>query len=1002
MTARYNNAQSGLSEPSISPPSPPAPIIGRQRELSLVMNRYEAAKSGHAHVLLLAGEPGIGKTCLLDDIALRTARDGAVVLRGGASEAEGMPPYLPFLEALGRYVQDASLDQLREQVAAASPVLASILPELVVRLGDLAVPRPLPPEQARFRLYEAVGTFLQSIGLPHVLVLLFDDLHWADTASLDLLCHLARRQSHAHVLLVGAYRDSELDRNPTFTRTVAELSRQRMLTTVVLKPLSCQEIEALALHLLGSPLSSGVVSLLYAHSEGNPFFAEELLRGWIETGALIQEQNRWVAVGSIEQTLPPSIATALRQRFARLSLESIDDLRVAAIIGRTFDPSLLAAVQQEEIEALEERLLGAARARLVQADRERGFTFSHDKIRECLSAEVCSSRRRRLHGIIGHVLEEHTEQEEETEHVYQLAELAFHFAHSDDRERGIAYSLRAASQALRTFAVEEVLSHYRTALELLRPDDRRRGDLLLNLGEAALVAGQEAEAEDAYRAAQCWFAQGENREALARAAHGLGMALWRQEKRAEAYLALKHALEVLGEHHCAEAVKVLADLSVLLTVSMGKQEEGIAYAQQALVIAHELGNTELEALTRRKVAGNLASLRGDDLSSAMQFLEQGLTRTEVSGDLAEAAECCLHLTVASYWMAEITRSHEASAHRIALAEQCRQPHHLRTAYSWQVLLLASQGLWTEAERVIALAHSMVGALTNPLPAALLHQFCGFLAYQRENYAVAERELQEAQVDQGLQSGLGDLMFYQGLLGLVQAMMGKEGEAHTYMAQVEVHLATLRVGMLPTAPLMICLALTAMALGDNERAKRLYPHLLAFHGQHYWFLVDRVLGMLALHAGQWDAAGVHLAAAEAIARREGLQPELARTFFEQANLEIARGGQGSTTRAGLLLKRALALFEALGMSDSICRVRRQLRTLTHQSRDPLSPPFPAHLTRREVAVLKLVVEGRSNGQIAQILGLSEKTVTNHLTHILNKTTCDNRTAATAFAIRHGLA
>src|SRR3989440_2536160 len=1002
MTARYNNAQSGRSEPSIWPPSPPAPIIGRQRELSLVMNRYEAAKSGHAHVLLLAGEPGIGKTCLLDDIALRTARDGAVVLRGGASEAEGMPPYLPFLEALGRYVQDASLDQLHEQVAAASPVLASILPELVVRLGDLAVPRPLPPEQARFRLYEAVGTFLQSIGLPHVLVLLFDDLHWADTASLDLLCHLARRQSHAHVLLVGAYRDSELDRNPAFTRTVAELSRQRMLTTVVLKPLSCQEIEALALHLLGSPLSSGVVSLLYAHSEGNPFFAEELLRGWIETGALIQEQNQWVAVGSIEQTLPPSIATALRQRFARLSLESIDDLRVAAIIGRTFDPSLLAAVQQEEIEVLEERLLEAARARLVQADRERGFTFSHDKIRECLSAEVSSSRRRRLHGIIGHVLEEHIEQEEEAEHVYHLAELAFHFAHSDDRERGIAYSLRAASQALRTFAVEEVLSHYRTALELLRLDDRRRGDLLLNLGEAALMAGQEAEAEDAYGAAQCWFAQGENREALARAAHGLGMALWRQEKRAEAYTAIKHALEVLGEHRCAEAVKVLADLSVLLTSSMGKQEEGIAYAQQALVIAHELGNTEVEALAHRKVAGNLASLRGDDLSSAMQLLEQVLTRTAASGDLAEAAECCLHLTVASYWMAEITRSHEASAHRIALAEQCRQPHHLRTAYSWQVLLFASQGLWTEAERVIALAHSMVSALTNPLPAALLHQFCGFLAYQQENYDVAERELQEAQVDEGLQSGLGDLMFYQGLLGLVQAMMGKEGEARTYMAQVEAHLATLPVGMLPTAPLMICLALTAMALGDNERAKRLYSHLLAFHGQHYWFLVDRVLGMLALHAGQWDAARVHLAAAETIARREGLQPELARTLFEQANLEIARGDQGSTTRVGLLLKRALALFEALGMSDSIRRVRRQLRTLTHQSRGPLSPPFPAHLTRRELAVLRLVVEGRSNGQIAQVLGLSEKTVTNHLTHIFNKTTCDNRTAATAFAIRHGLA
>src|SRR3989440_2094001 len=548
MTARYNNAQSGRSEPSIWPPSPPAPIIGRQRELSLVMNRYEAAKSGHAHVLLLAGEPGIGKTCLLDDIALRTARDGAVVLRGGASEAEGMPPYLPFLEALGRYVQDASLDQLHEQVAAASPVLASILPELVVRLGDLAVPRPLPPEQARFRLYEAVGTFLQSIGLPHVLVLLFDDLHWADTASLDLVCHLARRQSHAHVLLVGAYRDSELDRNAALTRTIAELSRRRMLTTVPIEPLSFQEIEALAFHALGGPLSPVVSSLLYAQSEGNPFFAEELLHGWIETGALMLEHRQWVVVAPLEQTLPPSIVGALRQRLARLTTESIDDLRVAAIIGRTFEAALVAAIQQEESEAVEERLLEAARAHLVQEDREGGlFTFSHDKIRECLSAEVSTSRRRRLHGLIGRLLEERYEQEERTKHVYQFAELAFHFAQSDDRERGIAYSLRAATQALPTFAVEEALSHYRTALALLRLDDRRCGDLLLHLGEVALMAGEDAEAERAYEDAYRWFEQGEHHEPLARAAHGRGLALWRQDRRTEARVALEHAVAVLGE-----------------------------------------------------------------------------------------------------------------------------------------------------------------------------------------------------------------------------------------------------------------------------------------------------------------------------------------------------------------------------------------------------------------------------------------------------------------------
>src|SRR5437667_2448455 len=236
MTSRYDNPQPVRSE--LSPSSPTAAIVGIQQELTLAMHHYEAARHGQAHALLLAGEPGIGKTRLLEEVALRAAHDGAIVLRGDASEAEGMPPYLPFLEALGRYIQDASLDQLREQVAADSPVLISILPELAIRLGDLPEPHPLPPEQARFRLYEAVGRFLQSIGLPHVLVLLFDDLQWADTGSLDLLCHLARRQPHAHLLIVGAYRDSELDRNAALTRTIADLSRRRMLTEVAVKSLS--------------------------------------------------------------------------------------------------------------------------------------------------------------------------------------------------------------------------------------------------------------------------------------------------------------------------------------------------------------------------------------------------------------------------------------------------------------------------------------------------------------------------------------------------------------------------------------------------------------------------------------------------------------------------------------------------------------------------------------------------------------------------------------------
>src|SRR2546421_2537852 len=247
MTKRYKTSQRVSSEPSIRPHSPPAPIVGRQRELTLLMNHYEAVRGGHARVVLLTGEPGIGKTRLLDEVALRTARDGAVVLHGNASEAEGMPPFLPFLEALGRYIRATPPDQLRTQIAAVPQTLVNLLPELAVYLPDLLSSLPVPPEQARLRLYEAIGVFLEAVSGSHVLVLILDNLHWADTASLDLLRHLTHYQSHAQLLILGTYLESEVDRNPALARALTELSRQRVLTTVVVSPLSATEIDMLAI-----------------------------------------------------------------------------------------------------------------------------------------------------------------------------------------------------------------------------------------------------------------------------------------------------------------------------------------------------------------------------------------------------------------------------------------------------------------------------------------------------------------------------------------------------------------------------------------------------------------------------------------------------------------------------------------------------------------------------------------------------------------------------------
>jgi DNA-binding NarL/FixJ family response regulator len=968
------------------------------------MTHYEAAKDGRVDLVLLTGEPGMGKTRLLDEIASRTSQNGAVVLRGEASEAEGMPPFLPFVDALSRYIRVTKEELLCKQVALVHEVLASLLPELAACFHERPVTVPFPPEQARLRLYEALGAFLAGIGAPYALVLILDDLHWADTASLDLLSYLARSRPDAHLLLLGAFRENEIAYNPALARTLSELSRQRMLTTIVVGPLSAEEIGTLAESRLGASLSNSVKGLLHTQSEGNPFFAEELLENWIETGALVQEHQEWVADSPLELTLPPSIVGALHQRFTRLSPAVIDHLRVAAIIGRSFNLSLLAMVEEQEIEAVEECLLVAVRARLVRADQAGCFHFSHDKIRECLYAEVSTSRSRRLHGIIGQILEARYGQQQ-TLSASQLAELAFHFARSGDQERGVHYTLHSAAQALQAAAPEEAMVQYRTTLSLLGSEDRRRGDVLLDLGEAALLAGKEQEAETLYETAQRWLrTQVESQDAVlrsARAAHGLGLALWHQEKRLEARMALEHALASFGDLRCAERVKVLLDVSQLLLLSLGHQDEGIAYAEQAHEMALGLGEMGLATAVKRIVAGNLF-IQGSELSFKIQSLEDVLVHAEAHGDLAEAAACCLNLAMGYFFTAQVRRSYEVSLHRIMLLEGCRYSSHAETTPSWLVLLLASQGKWSEANRMLERIYPMVARLASPLSLALLHHCQAFLAYQREEYVIALRELEAVKIDQNLEPRLDETILYPGLLGLVQAMLGKREEASASMVRLERLLQSMPEGILPIAPLGMCLTLTAIALGDYKRARRFYKPLLAFAGQHYWFLVDRVLGLIATLCGEWEMAELHLAAAEATAECEELHPELARTLLGQAEVETRRGGQGSTQRARNLLNRALVLFRELGMAGSVHSVHRRLHALSHHSSNSTSPSLPANLTEREATVLKLVASGKSTRQIARALVLSEKTVTNHLTHIFNKTASENRAGATAFAFRHGLA
>ena len=368
----------------------------------------------------------------MDRIADRLANRRATVLHGGAVDAEGMPPYLVFLEALGSYVRAAPRDLLRIQAGAGARFLTSILPEVELKLVHPPKGLRLPPEQARLRLYEAVSEFLLAIAADAPLVLLMDDLQWADSATLQLLVHVARRSRSAPILFVGAYRAGEAAENSAFERAVIELSRQRLLVEAPLAALSEPDLRLLAGTQLGGTVPPEVVRRLSAQSEGNPFVAEELLRSWGETGTLVQREGEWFLTDRDTTGFPSGIHSSVRRRLSRVGPEVVNTLTGASIIGRSFEVILLAAVIGEETVAVERRLLIAQQARLVREVLPGTFQFSHDTIRECLYVQVGSTERQLRHEAIGRWLESSSADNGSQ----RLAELAFHFARSPDRVKG--------------------------------------------------------------------------------------------------------------------------------------------------------------------------------------------------------------------------------------------------------------------------------------------------------------------------------------------------------------------------------------------------------------------------------------------------------------------------------------------------------------------------------------------------------------------------------------
>jgi DNA-binding CsgD family transcriptional regulator len=482
-------------------------------------------------------------------------------------------------------------------------------------------------------------------------------------------------------------------------------------------------------------------------------------------------------------------------------------------------------------------------------------------------------------------------------------------------------------------------------------------------------------------------------------ARGLGKARWQREAIPEALAAFEAARALLAGRLLPETVALLVDLASLLTLSLHRQSEGLRCARQALALARQLEDVRLVAAASRAL-GNLLA-RANELPEGIALLRAALDLAVTADDPAAAAECCACLRMVSTWNNDY-RGGLAYAHReIAFARRCQMPSLLRHVYTHLAVFALCQGRLSEAEQWLATAEPLLAQLGHPEAAAYLEWIKGSVAWARGDYATAERLVGGA-VAAFRRLNPSTVVWYLGMLALVQARGGKSQEARRCLDELEGLAATLPERSMPRAQILSWVAETALALGDRERLLALYAPMSPFRDRGLDRPIARLLGEIEILRGEFAAAEASLAAAEEVCRRENYAWELAALLAARANLEQVRGGPGSAARARSLLGEAQAIYRRYGNDAEVRRLGERLRALPTQPGARSPAPLPAGLSAREAEVLRLVADGKGNREIAAALHLSASTVAHHLTSIYTKAGVDNRSAAAAFAIRHGLA
>ena len=872
-----------------------ATLVGRGSQLEALERWWRGTQRERA--LLLSGEAGIGKSRLLAEQARRIHRLGAIVLAGRAPE-ETVVPFQPFLEAIGQYAHDAGEPALRAALSGWGSELARLVPEIGRRLPELESPPAGDPATDRYRLFEAVATVLGAIAASGSLLLVLDDLHWADRPTLQLLRHLIRSPLAVGVKILGAYRLGE-SLPPALDSAIAELGREGLLRTLEVDGLPESEATELVTLRAGGTPPHGLMRALYVETEGSPLFLQEFVRHLADSGVTPDQAGP----GELARVgLPEGVRGLISRRLARVSPDCLECLRVASVIGPEFEGALLEATLEFDDERYELALEEALAAGLVveSAVVHGGYVFGHALIRQTLYDGMSAHRLRRLHHRVGIELERRDTPE--------VGALALHFTRAGaraDADRAITYALSAGAQATEMAAHEEAAAYYERALEVLgraHPDaPERRLALLLELGQAHVRAGERPAAWEVFVEAAELAEALDDADALTQAAIG---ASWRYTQPpgivdADLISLLERAIAATEGQASVARVLLLARLCGALYYSLPRRDEMVALSREATTLAAQLDDplaTGLAAVARRRVGwrpGNLEARLADS--------------TEILQAAARAGNQEL-MMVGNAWLAvdllEFGDRVGVDAQMEAFeagAQRLRQPQFSWQATVWRAMISLMEGRLEDAERLAQDALS-IGMRQDALTAG--QYYAGqLLAIRREQLSLTELE----QAARELAAANSERPIWRLALVILLCDGGRLEEARSVLEPFTEDVVRSLTRDLDWSMTMTVLAEAAVILEDRPRARLVYELLAPYSGTVCLIgagavcrgPLDGYLGMLALTAGERESAVVHLRAAIELNRRLRAPLQLAYTQIEYARAL----GPGPQARALLRDARA---------------------------------------------------------------------------------------------------